>query len=88
MVHELLIVCVGFFRVETGVNGLKRPVLIDLCLSVLVMLSIASCGGAVAPAPTTNPPTTEPSSLPATAVPITGGICRTGERHTHPLRLF
>jgi len=55
----------GVFPHQTGVNGMKRTILIDLVMSVWVMLLIASCGGTVAPAPTA--PTLAASSAEAVA---------------------
>ncbi|MGV2433910.1 MAG UNVERIFIED_CONTAM: SurA N-terminal domain-containing protein [Anaerolineae bacterium] len=45
----------GVFPHQTGVNGMKRTILIDLVMSVWVMLLIASCGGTVAPPPPPPP---------------------------------
>ena len=51
---------------------MKRTVLIQFGLFVFVMLTITSCGGAVAPDPLISPAVTEAASLPATVAPATG----------------
>ena len=51
---------------------MKRTVLIQFGLFVFVMLTITSCGGAVAPDPLISPAVTEAVSLPATVAPATG----------------